>query len=149
MKNLVLKAILIVFLVGISNLIAEGQNLNADLALAFHSKVEKTTEAYKPKFLFVSEKKVLKYNPVSLAFGSLLYFYQGVVSPQISAECPYEVSCSNFGKASLKRYGLIKGLSLTAFRMMRCNRIAGSDIHPLYINEVGKIIDDPEQYKLK
>jgi uncharacterized protein len=126
-----------------------GQDLNSDLRLAFQSEVEHVTEIYKPKFLFVSEKKFLKYNPVSLAFGSLLYFYQGVVSPQISAECPYEISCSNFAKASLKSYGLVKGLSLTAFRMMRCNRIAGSDIHPLYINDQGKIIDDPKQYKLE
>jgi len=149
MKASILKVLSSSILLIIAGFPAVGQTLNSDLALAFHSEVEQVTEIYKPKFLFVSEKKFLKYNPVSLAFGSLLYFYQGAVSPQISAECPYEISCSNFAKATLKRYGLIKGLSLTAFRMMRCNRIAGSDIHPLYINDQGKIIDDPEQYKLK
>ena len=149
MKVSILKVLSIFILLNIPSFFAVGQDLNSDLGLAFRSEVEHVTEIYKPKFLFVSEKKFLKYNPVSLGFGSLLYFYQGVVSPQISAECPYEISCSNFAKASLKRYGLIKGLSLTAFRMMRCNKIAGSDIHPLYITDLGKIIDDPEQYKLK
>jgi putative component of membrane protein insertase Oxa1/YidC/SpoIIIJ protein YidD len=81
--------------------------------------------------------------------GSLMFIYQDVLSPQISAECPYEISCSNFGKAVIKRYGLIKGIALTAGRLMRCNKIGSVDIHPLYIDAKGKIIDDPEQYRLK
>jgi putative component of membrane protein insertase Oxa1/YidC/SpoIIIJ protein YidD len=65
------------------------------------------------------------------------------------SECPYEISCSNYSKAVIKRYGLIKGIALTSYRLMRCNRLAAIDTHPLYINKSGKIIDDPEQYKLK
>jgi putative component of membrane protein insertase Oxa1/YidC/SpoIIIJ protein YidD len=99
--------------------------------------------------MFVSKKKLIRYNPVNLAFGGLLYFYQQVVSPQISAECPYEISCSNFGKASIQRFCFVKGIALTAGRLMRCCKVAAVDIHPLYIDEKGKIMDDPNQYTLK
>ena len=99
--------------------------------------------------MFITEHKLIRYNPVSLTFGGLMYFYQAILSPQISAECPYEISCSNFGKACISKYGIVKGIALASGRIMRCTKIAAIDIHPLYIGEKGMIIDNPEDYKLK
>ena len=125
------------------------QSPEQGLALAFSKNNVSTEVPYKPSFMFVSKNKILRYNPVSLTFGGLLFFYQRIVSPQISAECPYQISCSNFSKASIQRFGLIKGIALTASRLMRCCKVAAVDIHPLYFDEKGKIIDSPDQYTLK
>lgn len=125
------------------------QDISADLDMALKQSFEKKEVAYKPKFLFIPDKKIIKYNPISLTFGGLMYFYQRVISPQIASECPYEISCSNYSKVVIKRYGFVKGIALTSYRLIRCNRIASVDIHPLYVSSTGKIIDDPEQYQLK
>jgi putative component of membrane protein insertase Oxa1/YidC/SpoIIIJ protein YidD len=126
-----------------------GQHINIDLDTILNHNFVNKESRYNPKFLFIPDKKIIRYNPISLAFGGLMFFYQGVISPQIVAQCPYEISCSNYSKVVIKRYGLIKGIALTSYRLMRCNRIGAVDVHPLYIDKSGKIIDDPEQYRLK
>lgn len=90
----------------------------------------------KRNFLFSTEKNViLKYNPLTLTFGSLLFVYQNHISQQLSATCLYHPSCSAFGKDALEHYGLFKGTALAADRITRCNRISAHDIHPLTIDE--------------
>jgi putative component of membrane protein insertase Oxa1/YidC/SpoIIIJ protein YidD len=100
----------------------------------------------KPSFLLVGKKKWIQYNPVNLTFGGLLFLYQSVISSQISADCPYEISCSNFSKQSILQYGLIKGLSLSADRLTRCTKLAAKDLHPLRISKEGMLIDTPAYY---
>lgn len=110
---------------------------------------EKQFAKRKVSFLFKEKKNVLvKYNPITLTFGSLLFFYQKVMSPQISVDCPYELSCSNFSKNCIYKYGLIKGIALTADRLTRCTQFTMIDLEPIQINNKGKIIDPIENYKL-
>jgi putative component of membrane protein insertase Oxa1/YidC/SpoIIIJ protein YidD len=102
----------------------------------------------KVKFLLSKNKNVLiRYNPVSLVFGGLMYFYQAALSPQISAKCPYEISCSNFSKQCISEFGLLKGVALSADRLTRCTRLASADLQPSDIAPGGeKIMDDPKKY---
>lgn len=101
-------------------------------------------------YLLKNEKRVLiKYNPLAHLFAGSLFFYQSVISRQISAECPYEISCSNFARQAIASYGLIKGVALASDRMMRCNKMAGADIHELMIGPDKKIIDPLETYRLR
>jgi putative component of membrane protein insertase Oxa1/YidC/SpoIIIJ protein YidD len=93
-----------------------------------------------------SHNYLVKYNPLSLTLGGLMYFYQKILSPQIISQCPYELSCSNFSKAVIARYGIIKGMALTADRLMRCNTIAAKDISQFDFNDNNKIVDQPEKY---
>ncbi|MBI3501542.1 MAG: membrane protein insertion efficiency factor YidD [Bacteroidetes bacterium] len=105
----------------------------------------------KRKVTFLLSRKKnpgIRYNPVSLAFGSLLFVYQKFLSPQISTNCPYNPSCSSFSKNALLRYGLIKGIALSSDRLMRCNNLAAHDITFLDFKD-GKIDDAPEKYRLK
>ena len=127
----------------------DAQNVSIDMDTALAHSFAKPIVINKPKFLFIPDKKIIKYNPVSLSLGGVMYLYQRVISPQLQTNCPYEISCSNYSKAVIDRYGMIKGIALTSYRLMRCNRIAAVDLHPLYFNSAGKIIDDPEQYTLK
>lgn len=95
----------------------------------------------------VSTKR--KFNPITLFLGGSLKFYQNTISPQISANCLFEVSCSRFSQGAIQEFGVLKGIALTADRLARCNRISATTINPVRITEQGKVIDDPKMYKIK
>ncbi|HEX5001118.1 MAG TPA: membrane protein insertion efficiency factor YidD [Bacteroidia bacterium] len=95
-----------------------------------------------------SESAVVKYNPVTLTFGSLLYVYQRILSPQVSAECRFHMSCSAFSKAAIQDFGLIKGIALTSDRIMKCNRLAAADARPGDFDDFFKIYDTPAKYRI-
>lgn len=91
---------------------------------------------------------IAKYNPVTLMLKGSMYVYQNVLSPQLARSCPYEITCSNFSKQSIAKFGIVKGVFLSADRIMRCNRIGVLDVHPLDINEKnGTITDSPNKYQ--
>jgi len=99
-------------------------------------------------FLYSRETKPLvKYNPVNLAFGGLLFLYQNLLSQQFSASCLYDPSCSEFSKQAISEYGLPKGIFLSADRLMRCNRIAATGIHPIRV-ENNKVSDPVNFYRI-
>ncbi len=105
----------------------------------------------KVSYLFEGKNAFIKYNPVSLVFGGLLYAYQKTISVQIGAACPYEVNCSNFSRQCIRQYGIFKGIPLTADRLTRCTRLAGFDmIEGVDFNSrTLKIYDKPEDYTFK
>jgi putative component of membrane protein insertase Oxa1/YidC/SpoIIIJ protein YidD len=76
--------------------------------------------------------------------------YQKVISPQISADCLYELSCSRFSRAAIQEFGIVKGIALTADRLARCNRVAATSIELLRINaQTGRVVDVPTMYRVK
>lgn len=130
-----------------------GQSQNSladDIQLVKNIRVETKaqTPSIRPFIYSKEESPVVKYNPVNLAFGGLLFLYQNTLSQQFSAACLYNPSCSEFSKQSISEYGLLKGLFLSADRAMRCNRIAATGIHPLRI-ENNKVADPVGFYHLK
>ncbi len=124
---------------------------NSDLALIENCNYSDSTVRSKRKvsYVFKKSKWYVKYNPLSMVFGSSLFFYQKVISPQIVMGCAFDVSCSNFSKGCIKHYGVIKGVALSADRLTRCTRLSSIDFHPVLFNEQGKVNDLPEYYKLK
>ncbi len=93
---------------------------------------------------------IQKYNPVSLVFKASMFVYQKVISPQISADCVYETSCSNFGKLSIYEFGLLKGVFLTSDRLTRCNTMVIDEIPAYKYNSItGLVNDEPKDYKVK
>lgn len=118
-----------------------------DSAIIFEKLNSKVEVHYQPKYLFSDSKPIIKFNPITLVSGGLLFLYQKVISPQIFADCLYDISCSNFGVLSIKRYGLIKGTFLTSDRLTRCTQFSAQDITAVRINkETGKVIDNIEWY---
>ena len=135
---------------GVENyLFSQGKLSDKDLLSKQNFSEAKFETKRKVTFL-LSEKKnpIIRYNPLSLTFGGLLYMYQKLLSPQISANCPYNPSCSGFSKNCILRFGFIKGIALSADRLTRCNSIAAHDISFLDFKD-GKIDDDPGKYRLK
>jgi uncharacterized protein len=99
------------------------------------------------KFLLSDKKNIiLKYNPVTLVLGSLMYIYQTTVSQQLYSDCPYQPSCSNFSHRAISEHGVLKGVLLTADRLMRCNPPSAGEVSPHRIDQNNRIIDDPRQY---
>jgi uncharacterized protein len=48
-------------------------------------------------------------------------FYQRFVSPAIPQRCKYHPSCSQYSVTAIRRYGILRGLILSAWRLLRCN----------------------------
>lgn len=147
-----MKYLLIIFLSFIlsNNLFAQLNANDLNLVKQSNFKEEKYEYKRKVKFLDVKTKNVfVKYNPVSLTLGSLLFFYQKFISPQFATNCPYEISCSEFSKVAIKRYGLLKGIFLTSDRLTRCTQFAAIDLDEAIDlhEETHRILDDIELYK--
>lgn len=47
--------------------------------------------------------------------------YQRVISPALPRRCKYYPSCSQYAVEAIKRYGVLRGLVLAVWRLLRCN----------------------------
>jgi hypothetical protein len=47
--------------------------------------------------------------------------YQRLISPAIPRRCKYEPTCSRYAVEAIKRYGILRGAVLAAWRLLRCN----------------------------
>jgi putative membrane protein insertion efficiency factor len=48
-------------------------------------------------------------------------FYQRAISPGLPARCKYHPSCSEYAVEAVRRYGVLRGAVLAAWRLLRCN----------------------------
>jgi putative membrane protein insertion efficiency factor len=48
-------------------------------------------------------------------------FYQHVISPGIPQRCKYEPTCSRYAVGAIREYGILRGLVLAGWRLLRCN----------------------------
>jgi uncharacterized protein len=47
--------------------------------------------------------------------------YQRVISPGLPRRCRYEPTCSSYAAEAIADYGILKGLALAGWRLLRCN----------------------------
>jgi putative membrane protein insertion efficiency factor len=47
--------------------------------------------------------------------------YQRVISPALPQRCKYYPSCSHYSVTAIRQYGILRGLVLSAWRLLRCN----------------------------
>ena len=47
--------------------------------------------------------------------------YQRVFSPMFGERCKYYPSCSEYAAQAVQRYGILRGLVLAGWRLLRCN----------------------------
>ena len=50
-----------------------------------------------------------------------IVFYRRAISPGLPRRCKYEPSCSTYAVQAVSRYGILRGLVLAAWRLLRCN----------------------------
>jgi putative membrane protein insertion efficiency factor len=63
-------------------------------------------------------------------FVGLIRFYQAAISPYLGGSCRFEPTCSEYAVQALRKYGVIKGSILSAWRILRCNPWGGHGYDP-------------------
>lgn len=53
--------------------------------------------------------------------GAPIVVYQRVISPGLPRRCRYEPTCSRYAVQAISDYGILKGLVLAGWRLLRCN----------------------------
>ena len=48
-------------------------------------------------------------------------FYQRAISPALPSRCKYHPSCSHYAVDAVRRYGVLRGVVLAGWRLLRCN----------------------------
>ncbi len=47
--------------------------------------------------------------------------YQLLISPALGSRCKYYPSCSQYAVQAIRRFGILRGLILAGWRLLRCN----------------------------
>jgi putative membrane protein insertion efficiency factor len=47
--------------------------------------------------------------------------YQRLISPALADRCRYYPSCSEYAVQAVRRFGILRGLVLAGWRLLRCN----------------------------
>jgi putative membrane protein insertion efficiency factor len=47
--------------------------------------------------------------------------YQRLISPLLPRRCKYEPTCSAYAAQAILRFGILRGLVLAGWRLLRCN----------------------------
>jgi hypothetical protein len=65
--------------------------------------------------------------------------YQRVISPAIPRRCKYEPTCSRYAVDAIREYGILRGLVLGVWRLLRCNPWSHGGYDPVQSQRVFKI----------
>ena len=131
------------------------QSLQVDLSLIENTAEKPQSNYYDQSkgnnndFLNTKRSILIRYNPLTLILKSSMFFYQHSISPQLISNCQYELTCSNFSKKVIFEYGFIKGIFLTADRLMRDSPSSISDYKYFNISENNKAFDKIEYYRIR
>jgi putative membrane protein insertion efficiency factor len=58
--------------------------------------------------------------------------YQRLVSPLLPPRCKYEPSCSRYAAQAVEEYGILRGLILAGWRLLRCNPWSHGGFDPVH-----------------
>lgn len=57
--------------------------------------------------------------------------YQRAISPLLPQRCRYYPSCSEYAVQAIRSYGILRGLVLAAWRLLRCNPWSHGGLDPV------------------
>ena len=57
--------------------------------------------------------------------------YQLLFSPLVGERCRYYPSCSEYAAQAIQRYGILRGLVLAGWRLLRCNPWSPGGVDPV------------------
>jgi uncharacterized protein len=84
---------------------------------------------------------------VKRLFLASISAYRRWVSPSRPRRCRYEPTCSAYASEALERFGVVRGLLLAAWRLIRCNPFSHGGFDPIpaaFTLRVGPV--DPAQH---
>jgi uncharacterized protein len=65
--------------------------------------------------------------------------YQRLVSPALPRRCKYEPTCSRYAARAVERYGILRGLVLATWRLLRCNPWSHGGYDPVEAQRLFKV----------
>ena len=57
--------------------------------------------------------------------------YQKLISPALGPRCCYAPSCSDYAIQAIDQYGILRGLVLAVWRVLRCNPLSRGGPDPV------------------
>ena len=142
MVNRTVHRILVLFCLLLPSLMMPSATFAGEAAdLAFIRKINPITT---PK-----PQETVRFNPqtdseLKLVATGLIRLYQKFISSQDGPTCNFLPTCSRFGMACIQEYGVLRGVLLTADRLLRCN---GSETRHLHKDPItGKYVDPISDY---
>jgi hypothetical protein len=122
------------------NVIAYGEVMSDLDFIMVHNSPGSVTAKESSSFNFESS------NELKIAMMGLIRVYQWCISSQDMKVCNFTPSCSRFGMAAIKKYGVFQGILMTSDRLQRCNGVGRKYYH---IHPITGLCDDPvEHYSL-
>jgi putative membrane protein insertion efficiency factor len=68
-----------------------------------------------------------------------IIFYQRLISPAIPRRCKYEPTCSRYAVEAIRHYGILRGLVLAGWRLLRCNPWSHGGYDPVEAQRVFEV----------
>ena len=78
---------------------------------------------------------------------ALIAAYRRWVSPSLPRRCRYEPTCSAYAMQAVRRFGVLRGSLLAAWRLLRCNPFSHGGFDPVperFTLRTGPV--DPAEY---
>ncbi|MEA2177956.1 MAG: uncharacterized protein QOG77_1253 [Solirubrobacteraceae bacterium] len=60
-----------------------------------------------------------------------IVLYRRVISPLLPPRCKYAPSCSEYAVQAISEFGILRGLVLAAWRLLRCNPFSHGGFDPV------------------
>ena len=70
------------------------------------------------------------------AAAAPIRLYQRLISPAMPRHCKYEPTCSRYAVQAIERYGILRGLVLAGWRLLRCNPWSHGGFDPVEAQRV-------------
>jgi putative membrane protein insertion efficiency factor len=64
--------------------------------------------------------------------------YQRFLSPALPRRCKYEPTCSRYAVEAIRQFGVLRGLALAAWRLLRCNPWSHGGYDPVHAQRLFK-----------
>lgn len=69
-------------------------------------------------------------NPRGIAVAAIR-FYQRAISPMLPNSCRFYPSCSEYTALAIRKHGVLKGVLLGSWRILRCNPFSKGGFDPV------------------
>jgi putative membrane protein insertion efficiency factor len=63
-------------------------------------------------------------------------FYRRVISPGLPRRCRYEPTCSSYAVEAIREFGILRGVVLGGWRLLRCNPFSLGGFDPVSAQRV-------------
>jgi putative component of membrane protein insertase Oxa1/YidC/SpoIIIJ protein YidD len=80
-----------------------------------------------------------KLNPLFYVGGTLMFVYQNVFSEQMQSDCTYKISCSEYTRQCIQKFGILKGTLVGLHQLHTCVPGAYLDYDKFFLTDEFKV----------